>query len=454
MLSTRLDSVLSAATNPTVCDNFANRNIIAVLSNLTVYVAVGKTMTGGDLDVETIYPTISVEKLDGDTQLMGTNSIHGLRAAEAAGNGPAISQSDLEAAAVELGPSAMRELRIERPDVSWSAIGGLASQQQLLQRAIVWPLTNPVRFKHFQCAASRGVLFFGPPGCGKTLLAKAVATECHANFILVKATDILTQYVGESEGNLRQIFDRARSVRPCVIFMDEIDAIAPIRQQGAARESSNAGAADGVVSAMLGELDTLSANPGVVVLGATNRPDQIDPALLRPGRLGTLVYVPLPDAKQRLQVLEASLRKTPLQPAVSEALPMLADALEGYSGADLKFICERAVQLAVRESIEAAAAPEALSLPHVQQALASARKSVSEEDAAWYMELADAVAVGGAYPQRPVTDSNAQAGTPAEDRSPEELRSTLEANIAAIKLASREQRAWQIMAERYATLCH
>ena len=183
---------------------------------------------------------------------------------------PCVCQQHLERAAEELGPSGMRELRVERPNVRWEDLGGLGVTKQALKQAIAWPLLYPTRFRHFGAASSRGVILHGPPGCGKTMLAKAVATECRANFISVALPDILTRWVGESEGNVREIFQQARSVRPCVLFVDEIDAVASSRTGGA--ELSDAGACNGVVSALLSELDANSSMDGVVVIGACGAP--------------------------------------------------------------------------------------------------------------------------------------------------------------------------------------
>ena len=183
---------------------------------------------------------------------------------------PCVCQQHFERAADELGPSGMRELRVERPNVRWEDLGGLGVTKQALKQAIAWPLLYPTRFRHFGAASSRGVIMHGPPGCGKTMLAKAVATECRANFISVALPDILTRWVGESEGNVREIFQQARSVRPCVLFVDEIDAVASSRTGGA--ELSDAGACNGVVSALLSELDANSSMDGVVVIGAYGAP--------------------------------------------------------------------------------------------------------------------------------------------------------------------------------------
>jgi len=194
---------------------------------------------------------------------------------------------------------------------------------------------------------SKGVLFYGPPGCGKTLLAKAIANECQANFISIKGPELLTMWFGESEANVRDIFDKARSASPCVLFFDELDAIAKAR--GASLGDAG-GAADRVINQILTEMDGMGAKKNVFIIGATNRPDIIDPAILRPGRLDQLIYIPLPDLLSRMNILKATLRKSPVAKNVD--LEFLAKQTNGYSGADLTEICQRACKLAIRESIE------------------------------------------------------------------------------------------------------
>ncbi|CAD6191510.1 unnamed protein product [Caenorhabditis auriculariae] len=196
-------------------------------------------------------------------------------------------------------------------------------------------------------APSRGVLFYGPPGCGKTLLAKAIAHECQANFISIKGPELLTMWFGESEANVRDVFDKARAAAPCVLFFDELDSIAKARGGSA---GDGGGAADRVINQVLTEMDGMNSKKNVFIIGATNRPDIIDSAVLRPGRLDQLIYIPLPDEPSRLQIFKANLRKTPIAKEVD--LNFLAKNTVGFSGADLTEICQRACKLAIRESIE------------------------------------------------------------------------------------------------------
>lgn len=244
-------------------------------------------------------------------------------------------------------PSSLRETVIESPNVKWTDVGGLEYVKRELKETVQYPVNHPEKYLKFGQNPSKGVLLYGPPGCGKTLLAKAVATECNANFISVKGPELLTMYVGESESNVRQIFDKARGSAPCVLFFDEIDSIGRSRSS----QSHDGGATDRVLNQLLAEMDGMNQKKNVFVVGATNRPDQLDTALMRPGRLDQLVYIPLPDVMSRLSILKAKLRKAPLAPDVD--LEGLARETEGFSGADLAEICQRAAKFAIRESIEA-----------------------------------------------------------------------------------------------------
>ncbi|KAI9458156.1 P-loop containing nucleoside triphosphate hydrolase protein [Lactarius psammicola] len=230
-------------------------------------------------------------------------------------------------------PSALRETVVEIPQVSWDDIGGLEKVKQELQETVQYPVEHPDKFLKYGMQPSKGVLFYGPPGTGKTMLAKAIASETQANFISIKGPELLTMWFGESEANVRDVFDKARAAAPCVMFFDELDSIAKARG-GSSGDAGGAG-----------------DRKNVFIIGATNRPDQIDPALLRPGRLDQLIYIPLPDEKSRLSILQAALRKSPVAPDVD--LSFLAKNTHGFSGADLTEICQRAAKLAIHESIEA-----------------------------------------------------------------------------------------------------
>lgn len=241
-------------------------------------------------------------------------------------------------------PSSLRETIVEVPNVSWEDIGGLEEVKQQLQEMILYPLEHPDKFLKFSMNPSRGILFYGPPGCGKTLLAKAIATECSSNFISVKGPELLTMWFGESEANVREIFDKARQSSPCVLFFDELDSIGTSR--GSGHEAS-----DRVINQLLTEMDGIGSKKSVFVVGATNRPDILDDAILRPGRLDQLVYIPLPDLKSRVSILKSILRKTPIDPSVS--IDFVAKMCEKFSGADMKELCNQICKCAIKESIEA-----------------------------------------------------------------------------------------------------
>ncbi|KAL0193037.1 hypothetical protein M9458_011333, partial [Cirrhinus mrigala] len=244
-------------------------------------------------------------------------------------------------------PSALRETVVEVPNITWEDIGGLDDVKRELQELVQYPVEHPDKFLKFGMTPSKGVLFYGPPGCGKTLLAKAIANECQANFISIKGPELLTMWFGESEANVREIFDKARQAAPCVLFFDELDSIAKAR---GGNVGDGGGAADRVINQILTEMDGMSSKKNVFIIGATNRPDIIDPAILRPGRLDQLIYIPLPDEKSRIAILKANLRKSPISKDVD--LDFLAKMTNGFSGADLTEICQRACKLAIRESIE------------------------------------------------------------------------------------------------------
>ncbi|MCO5573430.1 hypothetical protein L7F22_027201 [Adiantum nelumboides] len=246
-------------------------------------------------------------------------------------------------------PSALRETVVEVPTVTWKDIGGLEKVKQELQETVSYPVEHPELYLKLGLAPSKGVLFYGPPGTGKTMLAKAIANECQANFISIKGPELLTMWFGESEANVRDVFDKARAAAPCVMFFDELDAIAKSRG-GSLGDAGGAG--DRVINQILTEMDGMNAKKNVFVIGATNRPDQIDPAILRPGRLDQLIYISLPDEASRLSIFTATLAKSPLGEGVD--LNFLAKHTNGFSGADIAEICQRAGKLAIRETIEAA----------------------------------------------------------------------------------------------------
>jgi transitional endoplasmic reticulum ATPase len=245
----------------------------------------------------------------------------------------------------EMEPSALREVFVEVPNVTWNDIGGLSDVKQELQEAVEWPLKYQSLFTHSDAVPPKGILLYGPPGTGKTLIAKAAAHESEANFISIKGPELLSKWVGESEKGVREVFRKARGAAPCIVFFDEIDAIAPTR--GGAGSDSHV--TERLISQLLTELDGLEILTNVVVIAATNRPDIIDPALLRPGRFDRLLYVPPPDKDSRIQVLKIHTKKKPLADDVK--IDVLADQTEGYTGADIAALASAAVMLALREHV-------------------------------------------------------------------------------------------------------
>jgi transitional endoplasmic reticulum ATPase len=278
-----------------------------------------------------------------------------------------VTMADFYKAMKNVAPSLMREVLIEVPEVRWDDIGGLDLVKQQLREAVEWPIKYPHIFEHMGIRPPKGILLYGPPGCGKTLLAKAAATESGANFIAVKGPEILSKWVGESEKAIREIFKRARKAAPAIIFFDEIDAIAPVRGHDVS------GVTDRIVNQMLTEMDGIEALRGVVVIGATNRPDLLDPALLRPGRFDRVIYVPPPDTKARYEILKIHTRKIPLAEDVN--LVELAKITEGYSGADLEALVREAVMLALREDIR----PRPIGVKYFTKAMEYVKPSLTKE---------------------------------------------------------------------------
>ncbi|KAM3392637.1 hypothetical protein ACQJBY_013667 [Aegilops geniculata] len=316
-------------------------------------------------------------------------------------NSMAVTNDHLKTALVGTNPSALRETVVEVPNVSWTDIGGLDGVKRELQETVQYPVEHPEKFEKFGMSPSKGVLFYGPPGCGKTLLAKAIANECQANFISIKGPELLTMWFGESEANVREIFDKARQSAPCVLFFDELDSIAT---QRGGRVGDAGGAADRVLNQLLTEMDGMNAKKTVFIIGATNRPDIIDSALLRPGRLDQLIYIPLPDEASRHQIFKACLRKSPVAKDVD--LGALARFTAGFSGADITEICQRACKYAIREDIEKDMERQKMGkdtmevdggqegevaqikAAHFEEAMRYARRSVSDADIRKYQGFA------------------------------------------------------------------
>ena len=261
----------------------------------------------------------------------------------------AVTKSHFTKALGEANPSALRETKVEIPTVTWEDVGGLEDVKQELIEVVEYPIKYPEQFAKFGQSSSKGVLFYGPPGCGKTLLAKAVANMCQSNFISIKGPELLTMWFGESEANVREVFDKARASAPCILFFDELDSIGKARG-GAGADGDGGGSGDRIINQLLTEMDGIGAKKNVFIIGATNRADILDPALMRPGRLDQKIFIPLPDLKSRVAIFKACLKKTPIAKDVD--VNSMAAATEGCSGADITNICQRATKFAIRESLD------------------------------------------------------------------------------------------------------
>jgi len=299
-------------------------------------------------------------------------------------------------------PSTLRDNKIEIPNIKWEDIGGLEDTKRDLQEMVRYPIEHRGLFERFGMQASRGVLFYGPPGCGKTLMAKAIANECGANFISVKGPELLNMYFGGSEANVRELFDKARAASPCILFFDEMDSIARARGSGGGSSETS----DRVINQILSEIDGMGSGKTLFIIGATNRPDILDPGIMRPGRLDQLIYIPLPDHVARVSIFKANLRKSPVDENIS--YEQLADVTDGFSGADITEICQRAAKNAIRDSIavgierqqrveageisqeEADSLPDAvpyITRQHFEASMSKARRSVGPEIVQQYDEF-------------------------------------------------------------------
>lgn len=288
-----------------------------------------------------------------------------------------ITKADFKEALKVVRPSALREVLVEVPNVRWTDIGGMEKIKQELIEAVEWPLKHPEAFKRLGVKPPKGILLYGAPGTGKTMLAKAVAHESEANFISIKGPELLSKWVGESEKAVREVFKKARQTAPCIIFFDEIDSLVPRR--GA---SSDSHVTERVVNQLLTEIDGLEELHDIVIIGATNRPDMVDPALLRPGRFDRIILAPVPDKKARLEILKVHTRGMPLK---NIDLDYLAEQTEGFVGADIEALCREAAMLALREDIKS----KEITADHFEQALNKVAPSVTKEVEQMYVALQD-----------------------------------------------------------------
>jgi len=298
-----------------------------------------------------------------------------------------IKRSDFRGALNEVSPSAMREVLVELPKVSWTDVGGLEEAKNQVKESVEWPMNDPEKFERMGIQPPAGVLLYGPPGTGKTLMAKAVANETNANFISVRGPQLLSKWVGESEKAIRQTFRKARQVSPTVIFFDELDSLAPSRSQ-----EMGSNVSERVVNQLLTEMDGLEEMGDVMVVGATNRPDMIDPALIRSGRFDRLVMIGQPGVEGREQILKIHTRNTPLSPDVS--LREVAEMTDGYVGSDLESIAREAAIEALREDDHA----EAVGMRHFRTAMESVRPTITDDILDYYDQIKDEFRGGSADP--------------------------------------------------------
>ena len=293
-----------------------------------------------------------------------------------------VTNQDIVDAFREVTPTAMREVYIEAPNVPWDDVGGLEGVKQSLKEAVEWPLKNPEMFKRLGITPPKGILLYGPPGCGKTLLARAVATESEANFISIRGPEIFSKWVGESEKAIREIFRKARMAAPSIIFFDEFDALVPSRGAG-----GDSRVTERVISQLLTEIDGLLTLQNVLVIAATNRPDLIDPAVLRPGRFDRRVYVPAPTEEARLKILEVKTKDVPLDDSVS--ITDLASRMVDYSGADIESVVREAAIHALRRDTESSV----VTLEDFEDALADTFPSITPDMERWYADITKTMSV-------------------------------------------------------------
>jgi len=292
-----------------------------------------------------------------------------------------ITMDDFTDAYKEVTPTAMREVYIEVPTVHWSDVGGLDEVKQKLQEVVEWPIKNPERFTRLGIRAPKGILLYGPPGCGKTLLARAVATESEFNFISIKGSEIFSKWVGESGKAIREVFRKARMAAPAIVFLDETDALTPKRSA----DYDNSGVSEQVISQLLTEIDGLNNLHDVVVIAATNRPDMIDPAVIRSGRFDRLIYVPGPDDASRMQILKLYTNNMPLDPDVD--MNQLVAMTKHCSGADIESLCREAAMYALRQDVNA----QKITMKDFQVTMEEIRPSTTPDMEKWYKNFMQSI---------------------------------------------------------------
>ena len=283
-----------------------------------------------------------------------------------------VRMSDFRQAIKEIEPSALREIYLEIPEVSWDQVGGLEEVKERLKESIEWPLTKPEMFEHFGINPPRGIVLFGAPGTGKTLIAKAIANEAKANFITIKGPELISKWVGESEKAVREVFKKAKQASPSIVFLDEFESIASIRRTS---DGSGSDVMNRVVNQLLSSMDGVEGMEGVIVVAATNRPEMIDPALLRSGRFERVLHIPPPDVASLKEILKIHTADMPLG---RFKLDDLATNLQNYTGADIEAICREAALIAMR------AERKTVSKKHFEEAIGRVRPTVTDEMMQYY----------------------------------------------------------------------
>ncbi len=287
-----------------------------------------------------------------------------------------VTMEDFKFAIKEVEPSALREIYVEIPNVSWDSVGGLTEIKERLKESVEWPLTQPEKFKHFGIKPPRGIVLFGAPGTGKTLLAKAVANEAKANFISIKGPELISKWVGESERAIREIFKKAKQSAPSIIFLDEFESIASMRASSSSSEGSDV--SNRVVNQLLASMDGVDSVDGVIVISATNRPEMIDPALLRSGRFERVLHIPPPDKEARAAILKIHIEKMPLGKFSTDDL--LSD-MDGLTGADIEAVCREAALIAMRAN------KKSVSKSNFIEAISRIRPTVTPDMLEYYSKM-------------------------------------------------------------------
>jgi transitional endoplasmic reticulum ATPase len=286
-----------------------------------------------------------------------------------------VRMDDFRYAIKDVEPSALREIYVEIPEIEWDEVGGLEEVKERLKESVEWPLTKPEIFEHFNIKPPRGIVLFGAPGTGKTLLAKAIANEAQANFISIKGPEMISKWVGESERGIREIFKKAKQSSPSIIFLDEFESIASMRSSSNG-EGSDVG--NRVVNQLLASMDGVESLDGVIIVAATNRPEMIDPALLRSGRFERVLHVPPPDAGAREAIFEIHSQGMPLS---KFSLKDILSSMEGFTGADIEAVCREAALIAMREG------KKKVSKKHFDEAVTRVRPTVTPEMLEYYQKM-------------------------------------------------------------------